>query len=504
MLDQRQKLCILYFTKSSSFVLSDFVWNCHALAKGNTIPFPQPKLKKEAKNMGACSTLSQTSATADNTRITRLRLASIFLFHLLYIFCNFFHTSYGKTFPRRGDRSSPRICLICNAENRTSAQQTADRFPDFDGWFAIWKERLESEIVQEGKRHLVNASGSSHAEGWDIAIKASRRTSEQVCDYFFFIDDDVSWSVSDSGKKLARMVAARKSATEALAKKTGSSRGLSRSAVRETMRSMWSKRDPSIQSTVTPSKLLSSFIEFYLPAVVVFPWPHGEENSGGGHVDNHFPNLRVFNAHHRGSAVQPATGFDNGNIVLHSSVVDFFVPFWLGGDFVADFVIHHTFLNVFVPFLFHGDAVCLNGLEYRNPPGSRHPNDENLYWSYRKFLLPALKCPTKHWGPHLLAEDVDWRISTAGVQSKRNAQRLGRLKFPQVTDLYYMSSFFNISHPAIRESPFLRKIYDAEVIDAIERLSERVLPADLGCSKRGADLLVAADEERGGAARGQT
>lgn len=445
--------------------------------------------------MGAYSILSHTIGVADNKRALCFGLSSIFLLHLLCI-CSSFHTSYGKAITR--GESSPRICLICNAENRTSARQTADRFPDFEGWFAIWKESLEAEIIREGKLHLVSASGSSHAEGWDIAIKASRRTNEHVCDYFFFIDDDALWSVNDAGDKLARTLASRKFATGALEQTRGPSNGLNRRAVRETRRSMGSTRDPLSVSAVTPSKLLSSFIEFYLPAAVVFQWPHGEDNSGGGHVSTHFPNLDVFNAGHRGSAVQPATGFDNGNIVLHRSVVDFFVPFWLGGGFVADFVVHHTFLNVFVPYLFHGDAVCLNGLEYKNPQGSRHPNDENLYWSYRKFLLPALKCPTNHWGPHLLAEDIDWRISTARVQSKKHAQRLGRLKFPQVTDLHYMSSFFNISHPAIRESPFLRKFYDAEEIDAIEKLAERILPPEFACSEHGADLVVAADKKRSG------
>lgn len=389
--------------------------------------------------------------------------------------------------------SHPRICLVCNAENRTTARHTADRFPEYEGWFAIWRESLEADIVREGKHHLVNASGSSHAEGWDIAIKAARRTGEHVCDYFFFVDDDVVWSVNDAGNRLARMLATRKLATKALDRMLGSSNerdpGDDDVLVRASSAEILRKKTTTV-ATFTPSELLSSFIEFYLPAVVVFQWPHGRENPGGKFVDDNFPNLDVFNARYQGSAVQPATGFDNGNIVLHSSVVDFFVPFWLGGGFVADFVVHHTLLNVFVPFLFHGDAVCLNGLQYKNPLGSRHPNDGDLYFRYRKFLLPALKCPSKRWGPHLLDRDIDWAVSTAQVDAKRSEQqRRRRLTFPQVTDLHRMSSFFNISHPTIRESPFLRKLYDAETIDAVERLAERVLPPDLACTQLGAKLM---------------
>jgi len=35
---------------------------------------------------------------------------------------------------------------------------------------------------------------------------------------------------------------------------------------------------------------------------------------------------------YKGSLGRPATGFDNGAMIFHNSIVDFFIPLWMGSD----------------------------------------------------------------------------------------------------------------------------------------------------------------------------
>lgn len=67
-----------------------------------------------------------------------------------------------------------------------------------------------------------------------------------------------------------------------------------------------------------PTKLVSklvSLLDTYHPAMAGFPWDVG---------DSRFPGMIELQAAFAGKEVAPLTGFDNGMVIYHHTVVDFF------------------------------------------------------------------------------------------------------------------------------------------------------------------------------------
>lgn len=61
---------------------------------------------------------------------------------------------------------------------------------------------------------------------------------------------------------------------------------------------------------------LRRLLKRYKPAVAGFPWAVG---------DDRFSTMRELKRAYAGQEVQPLTGFDNGMVVYHRSVLDFFL-----------------------------------------------------------------------------------------------------------------------------------------------------------------------------------
>lgn len=317
------------------------------------------------------------------------------------------------------------ICAFANAESMETALLTAKQWPQFPIWFSVWRENVEPHTI-DGRIHVLPAPGSSHADGWNYAIKAARE-SKFDCEYFFAMDDDLQWQVTVTARQHYADIAERPMGF--------------------------------IESFyISPTEVLLNFLSTYQPALTVFPWPWGDVAHG---------NLTLMNNKYQGQLVQPATGFDNGCMIFHRSIIDFFVPVWLGAGHSAKFIIQHTFQNFFAPFLFRGNAIRFNGLRYFNPPKQRHPYESAE--KYNKFLLPASKCSHKRWGPYLTPDDVTWDVVVGSPPYTFN-------------DLYNIATFFDISHSAIREHPAINNVYSQSEIVAFEAFAKENLPPAMACT----------------------
>lgn len=229
---------------------------------------------------------------------------------------------YCATTKARGSTSllSTKICVFGSAETSETALQAAAQFPDFRHWFVLWGEDVP--VTQSPKVHLLPGRNTTHASAWTLAVEAIQ-ASNYDCVYYFATDDDLQWTVTDVGRRQYR--------------------------------------------TKSPQDALVQFLQQWQPAVTTFHWPGGEIA---------FAELREMNALHKDDLVQATTGFDNGALIFHRSIVKFFIPIWLGSGFTPAYTIQHTFQNFFVPFLFGPHAIRFNGVKYVNPPNVRHAYDD--------------------------------------------------------------------------------------------------------------------------------
>ena len=182
----------------------------------------------------------------------------------------------------------PSICGFGNAQNLTTAKYAADQWPHIPIWFTIWDQDLLSANTSEAQPriHFLNGRNSNHAEGWALALAAVQKSGTK-CDYFFSIEDDLEWKLSDIGEKL------------------------------------YTAGENHVQ-------ILQSVLTKYKPAVVVFRWPYG---------DTFYKPLMRLNEKFKDDLVQPATGFDYGCVLFHKDVIDFFIPIWLGRTLKPLFII---------------------------------------------------------------------------------------------------------------------------------------------------------------------
>lgn len=317
------------------------------------------------------------------------------------------------------------VCAFANAESVETAMQTAAQWPHFPFWFSVWGDRDLKSYKREDRIHMIPAANSTHAEGWELAV-ARAKTGGYLCEYFFAMDDDLVWNVNDSVLEMNK----------------------------------FSSMSPSV------TEVMMNYLQEYRPAITGFPWPWG---------DTHERNLMLMNAKYAGKNVQPLTGFDNGCMIFHHTVVDFFVPVHLGGGFKPLFIVQHTFQNFFAPFLFRGNAIRFNGVSYVNPPVQRHPYDPP--YAYKNHFLPASRCLHRHWGVNLPPENVDWEVEVGSPPYR-------------FSDMHYISTFFNISHSAIKDHPAIRQQISAEDIDQIMSVTSRTLTEQDYCASHAYELLI--------------
>ena len=120
----------------------------------------------------------------------------------------------------------------------------------------------------------------------------------------------------------------------------------------------------------------------------------------------------------------PLAGFDNGMVIYHKSIVDFFIPFSPRGEgnFTSEWTLCAHFLQMFAHLLFGQYAVRLNMFEYSHSinidnqlrgshtrqrvtiskglayvPNFRHPYECPQNHDYKRFLSSGLKFPYQSW-----------------------------------------------------------------------------------------------------------
>ncbi|DBB13178.1 TPA: hypothetical protein ACH3X3_004928 [Trebouxia sp. C0006] len=302
------------------------------------------------------------------------------------------------------------LCIFGSAETRESAVNAATQFPNTPHWFVIWGEDVEATRVSNVQ--MLAGLNTTHASAWALALEAIRK-SKRHCDFFFATDDDLQWTATDVGV--------------------------------------------NVHKTNVVEKCVLQFLADWYPAVTTFMWPWGDEV---------FASLRDLTALHEKALVQPATGFDNGALIFHRSVVDFFVPVWLGSDFTPAYTIQHTFQNFFIPFLFQSHAIRYNGVRYVNPPKVRHAYDSERTHEFKAHITRQMKCYHRMWGPLLSPEIVYW-------QAVKNC-----FKTDYDIDLSQIALFYNVTDSVISQHPYFRH-EAASVVSSVEQAVNKALANNL-------------------------
>ena len=327
------------------------------------------------------------------------------------------------------------ICGFGTAKSVDSALRTAAQFPQIPFWFAIQDQHVDHPQVIDGQVHLLPISRrAGYADGWKMAVEYARHQTWFRCEWFFAVEDDLLWDVTHTGMRYLNQ------------------------------KKWWNKW--LFNEDVEPSEVLMSVLNEYQPAVMVFSRPpRGVEPTRA---------LAEMNAEYHGEIVQPATGFDGGNLVFHHSVIDFFIPVWLGRDAKPSFNLQQLFHNLLIPFMFRGNAIRLNGLKLIGSL-AKEPQVESK--ASKAYIERAIKCPDGRWGASLGPSDVTWRPKRGQPPYEYN-------------DLVLLSTIFNISHSAIRDHPILnRRLYSPTQIDDIQLFSDAFLASHLACTEEAPKVL---------------
>jgi hypothetical protein len=292
-----------------------------------------------------------------------------------------------------------RVCVVGNAQTRWMARAATRRWPGHPAFFTIWGETLDAVEV-EGQLQLSPGAGTSHGQGWAESFNTLKNTQER-CEYILTVDEDMIWEVTEVGKRFA----------------------------------------PS--AGTSPSAVLLRFLERYRPAVTVFRWPYGLQE-----VESYREFSKMFEA----SLVQPASVFDNGCIAFHRSIVEFFIPLWLGQDITPGFTNQWGYLNFFIPLMFQQHAIQFNGIKFTNPPKHR--------WNIGRDDKPVSiddvsLCPQlgKFWSK----ETIDWEVACSSIASHS-------------VDLAHIGSYVSLSRSIIRDHPFVKAHFsEKDLRDAANR-----------------------------------
>ena len=312
--------------------------------------------------------------------------------------------------PGKKSSTTPQVCVFGSSESVDTAVRSAAQFPNLPHWFVVWGQNVSAHALSNV--HIIPGQNTTHASAWEIALQLMR-ADKQACDYYFATDDDLVWELTHAGME-------------------------------------------SCGSKVLENCLLK-FLSVWQPAVTTFKWPWG---------DDFYEPLRDMVHNHEDSLMQPATGFDNGAIVFHASIVDFFIPIWLGDGFRPAFTVQHTFQNYFAPFLFMSHAIRFNGIRYVNPPQVRHNYDDSaLSEGYIRHILQNSKCLHEAWGPLLSPQHITWRPAAKDA--------------PYSVSPHHIALFYNVSDSTISKHPYILSLgWTASDLQTLEAQTNCALSID--------------------------
>ncbi|KAL7342863.1 glycosyl transferase family 64 domain-containing protein [Rhodotorula toruloides] len=328
------------------------------------------------------------------------------------------------------DRGS-RICLVGNAETDAKAlsvyRQWGGAFP---AAFYVWGQRRTDDEVRsrdeirrvsflrprEGEEALPFADG--------MFASVNEVMSRHRCDYIFTHDDDLEFTVAPHGNFY----------------------------------------DPSAPRANIAAEL-QYVLDVYRPAIAGFPWKVGDER---------FEGMKALKKEYATEEVAPLTGFDNGMVIYHKSVLPLFFPFSPNGEggFTGKWTLGAHFLQasclMFGPLIFREHALRLNTLPYDNTvnmdnipkgqgkteirnglayvPSSRHPYEYPLNDAYMSFLSSGLRDRQQPWGRTLGPKDVSVPQVWAGGD------------YEPEWILNRLDEFYDIRHEALSRTRLIQSI----------------------------------------------
>ncbi|CAF4372184.1 unnamed protein product [Rotaria sp. Silwood2] len=210
--------------------------------------------------------------------------------------------------------------------------------------------------------------------------------------------------------------------------------------------------------------MLINVLKTYRPAIVGFPWAIG---------DRRISAMKELVTVYENETIAPLTGFDNGMVIYHKSVINLFIPFSPQGEgsFRGKWTLCAQFLQMFAHLLFGKYAIRFNMFEYNNSinmdntlpenhfkqriviknglayvHNSRHPYEYPQNEAYRAFLSDGLKFPYQSWGRTL---NTEYRLETL------KATDLKRKSFDGLWLLERLNRVYDVRHEALSNNKLL-------------------------------------------------
>lgn len=176
-------------------------------------------------------------------------------------------------------QGSSSVCLVGNAESPANVVGVYESWgKQFPATYYIWGSHPDlSHNIYEGRVTFVHREGENlpFADGMQAAIQVAMR--KHRCQYIFTHDDDLKFYLTPN---------------------------LVHPAL------------PGEDAGVRLANRLRTILALYQPAIASFPWDVG---------DNRFEGMIKLKEKWKNFPVAPLTGFDNGMVVYHWSVLDFFL-----------------------------------------------------------------------------------------------------------------------------------------------------------------------------------
>ncbi|KAK4704561.1 hypothetical protein P7C70_g1649, partial [Phenoliferia sp. Uapishka_3] len=279
---------------------------------------------------------------------------------------------------------SPVVCLIGNSESSQRSIAVFEQWGrELPGVFYIWGSELNSSNPYEEQLGFIHTPGESlpFSDGLDLAKREAMK--RYPCDYVFTHDDDLVFTLEPS-----------------------------------------LLRPGDVGQPLTGERLASRLKEtlaVYKPAIASFAWDVG---------DSRWETMGNLKIAWKDSEVAPLGGFDNGMVIYHRDVLDFYFPFPPSGEggFVGKWTLSAHFFMMFGSALFGENAIRINCISYVNSinlnnrdipadmityangvatvPWTRHPYEWPLNEAYISFLKSGLRDRGLSYGFELTVEDA--------------------------------------------------------------------------------------------------
>ena len=380
------------------------------------------------------------------------------------------------------------MCIIGNAETVAASTAFDAQFPGFPSAWSIWGGDFQGAKPSTAFPHMVLPSlNSTWAQGILGAYQALMSQGplesssgnvhddaaggrSSMCEYFFMVDDDARYSFTPGSSQVRQ-------------------------------------RQASIESEILDA------LRTHRPAVMAFPWAvalnrtasmrtvrdayTGTETGTGTDADAHTSDRAGPDR------VYPLTGFDNGNVLFHHSLMPFMLPFAPHHEdgLHGEWTLPATWLQFFLPRMYQSQALVLATVQYANAmnmdsqagkpvlrelkretglatyEGSRHPYEWPLKKSYEAYLSWGLKRPGQAFGASASIEQLAWTAPQRQVSSSVQASPVaaGLQVLPFDAFLPRINTFFDVLHPTILRRPYVQARHTRADLLAIRRASPIVM-----------------------------